>query len=63
MCYTPLMAREKQRGRALQRVEGDLLHIVFADRGQRTMKIHIKHYQHRPRDGFGSHQNGRHKLG
>ena len=45
------------------RLLGDRGDIVFPDRGQTPMKIHMRRHQDHPRDGYGSHRNGKHKLG
>jgi hypothetical protein len=55
--------RDKQAGRAILRLLGDRGEILFPDRGQQPMKIHIPRHQDRRTDGFGSHADGRHKLG
>jgi hypothetical protein len=55
--------RDKQANRAIRRLRGDEGEILFPDRGARALRIRIQKYQHRPGDGYGSHQDGRHKLG
>jgi len=55
--------RDKQRGRVIVRLLGDRGEILFPDRGAPPLKIRIHKYHHRPGDGYGSHMNGRHKLG
>jgi hypothetical protein len=55
--------RDRQRGRAILRLLGDRGDILFPDRGAPPLKIRIHKYHHHPGDGFGSHMNGRHKLG
>jgi hypothetical protein len=55
--------RDKQTGRAILRLLGDRGDILFPDRGRSPLKIFIMKYHHRPGDGYGSHNNGKHKLG
>ena len=59
----PNPARPKQAGRRIERREGDFLHVPFPDGGQKSFKVHLRKYQHRPPDSHGSHLNGKHKLG
>lgn len=56
-------ARAKQAGRAIVRLLGDRGEIHFPDRGQQSLKIFVRKHQDRLRSGYGSHQDGRHKLG
>jgi len=55
--------RDRQRGRVILSLLGDRGEILFPDRGAPPLKIFICKYHHRPRDGYGSHMNGKHKLG
>ena len=55
--------RDKQAGRALVRILGDRGEILFPDRGRASLKVFIRKHGDRPRDGYGSHHNGKHKLG
>lgn len=61
------MPRDKkhhlQANKALVRQVGDLRLIQFPDGGAQPLKQWIKQHQCRMRDGFGSHMNGRHKMG
>lgn len=55
--------RDKQAGRALLRLEGDRGQVLYPDRGATPLKVRLQRYQSRMSDGYGSHMNGRHKLG
>ena len=55
--------RNKQQGRAIVVARGDRGEILFPDGGQTPLRYRVRKHQDRPRDGFGSHHNGRHKLG
>jgi len=55
--------RPKQAGKALVRAAGDYCLIQFPDGGAKPLKQWVRRHQSRMRDGFGSHQAGRHKLG
>ncbi|MCP3906306.1 MAG: hypothetical protein GY715_22005 [Planctomycetes bacterium] len=55
--------RDKQAGRAIVVARGERGEILFPDRGQQPLRFRVRRYQDRPGDGFGSHRNGRHKLG
>jgi hypothetical protein len=55
--------KRKQAGKALTRRQSDVRLIIFPDGGSRPMKDWILRHQSRLRDGYVSHNNGRHKLG
>ena len=55
--------RTKQAGKALLRLWGDRGQILYPDGGAKPLKIFLKRFQHRPGDGYGSHNNGKHKMG
>jgi hypothetical protein len=55
--------RDKQAGKAIERMLGDRGQILFPDHGAKPLKIRIRRFQNTPGDGHGSHMNGRHKLG
>ena len=55
--------RDKQAGRAVVRVLGEHGDILFPDRGRAPLKTRVRRHRDRPRDGYGSHHNGKHKLG
>lgn len=55
--------RDPQAGRALERLLGDRGQILYPDGGARPLKVHVRRFQNRPRDGYGSHHQGRHKMG
>lgn len=57
------MKRQKQQGRAIERILGDHGQILFPDGGARPLNIRIRKFQNKPGDGYGSHMSGRHKLG
>ena len=58
-----LIKRDRQRGRAILRLLGDRGDIIFPDRAAPPLKVYICRYHHHPGDGYGSHMNGKHKLG
>ncbi len=53
----------KQRGKALERIFGGSGEILFPDGGAKPLKVHVRKFQNRARDGHGSHHGGKHKLG
>jgi hypothetical protein len=55
--------RDKQAGKAILRLLGDQGQVIYPDGGARPMKVYLRRYTNKPGDGFGSHNNGRHKLG
>ena len=55
--------RPRQAGKTVVRRVGDYRYILFPDGGDRPLKQWVRQYQCRLRDGFGSHMNGRHKVG
>ena len=55
--------REKQAGKVIVKQFGDYRLILFPDGAARPLKQWIRQHQCRMRDGFGSHTNGRHKMG
>ena len=55
--------RDKQAGKAILRLLGDQGQVIYPDGGARPLKIYLRRYNNKPGDGFGSHNNGRHKLG
>ncbi len=55
--------RSKQAGKAIERVAGDRGQILYPDGGARPLKVHVRRFQNSPKDGYGSHNNGRHKMG
>ena len=52
-----------QIGRVPVRMIGDDRLIVYPDGGVRALKHRVKPHRSKQRDGFGSHRNGKHKLG
>ena len=55
--------RHAQAGKALTQRCGDHLRIFFPDGGAQNLNTWVLKHQSRFRDGYGSHHNGRHKLG
>jgi hypothetical protein len=55
--------RNKQQGRAIVRFEGDRGEVLFPDLGAKPLRVFIRRYQTKMSDGYGSHMNGKHKLG
>ncbi|MFG0251675.1 MAG: hypothetical protein ACF8NJ_02240 [Phycisphaerales bacterium JB038] len=55
--------RSRQAGRAIRQLDGDQGRILFPDAGAPPLKIRLPRYQARMSDGYGSHMNGKHKLG
>jgi hypothetical protein len=55
--------RNKQAGKAILSLEGDRGQVLYPDGGAPPMKIRLPKHQTKMSDGYGSHMNGRHKLG
>jgi hypothetical protein len=50
-------------GRAILRRDGDWLHILHPDGGDKPKKVRLQAKTQKPAAPHGSHQNGRHKQG
>ena len=60
----PCGAPVRQVGKALQRLTGDHRLIIYPDGGAAPLKAwSLLRHRARMRDGYGSHRNGRHKMG
>ncbi len=61
------MARKRKRkkppAKPVTKVVGDYRQIIFPDGSAQPLKEWTLRHQSRMRDGYGSHNNGRHKLG
>ena len=55
--------RDKQAGKVIVQLEGDRGKVLFPDGGAPALKIYIRKHQAKMSDGYGSHFNGKHKLG
>lgn len=56
-------SRRRLAGRALQRLIGDHQFIIYPAGGAAPLKAWSLRHRARMRDGYGSHMNGRHKMG
>jgi len=64
MSRGPAPRRDKQAGKAIERLSGDRRQILYPDGAASPLKTRIRPRRSRPPDGgHGSHMNGRHKLG
>ena len=57
------IARQRLAGKALQRRVGDHRLIIYPDGAAAPLKEWSLRHRSRMRDGYGSHMNGRHKMG
>ena len=54
---------QRQQGKAIKLRDGDKWKIIFPDGGAKALHPWVLKHQSKLRDGYGSHHNGRHKLG
>ncbi len=58
----PMSKSNKQAGKVLRRLDGDSVHIIHPDRARPALRAVARPFPCRQR-AYGSHVNGRHKLG
>ncbi|TVQ29959.1 MAG: hypothetical protein EA376_14345 [Phycisphaeraceae bacterium] len=64
MSKGPAPRRDKQAGKAIERILGDRGQIIYPDGGAKPLKVRVRPRRGRPPEGgHGSHMNGRHKMG
>jgi hypothetical protein len=63
MRIPPPRKRDAQAGRAIDRSINGRGQILFPDAGAKPLNVRIHRFQDRRRDGYGSHHDGRHKMG
>lgn len=55
--------RDRQAGKAIERILGDRGQILYPDGGARPLRVFVPKKGVRPKGSHGSHMNGRHKQG
>jgi hypothetical protein len=59
----PPRKRDPQAGKAIERVGGDEIIVLFPDAAARPVKSRVRQGRTRRNASHGSHMNGRHKMG